>query len=273
MPAMPPVKILIIENDAALRASWTRVLADLGHAVTALEGREEALELLYLDDFAVIVSDLTDADASKPGLQPVSEAMRRRLMAAGVNNGAPDLCIVKAFKLDAASLARAGYDSEGMCAILEQVLRHKREEVDDPLIIPHLRERIDFALPSDVKLMHPLLDYLLERVAQLGVAEADNTHLFIALDEAFVNAVKHGNKFDPTKLVYISAEISAQEARFTIEDQGEGFDVHAIPDPLDPANLFKTSGRGVLLIHNIMDEVTYNERGNRVTLVKRPGQK
>ena len=63
--------------------------------------------------------------------------------------------------------------------------------------------------------------------------------------------------------------MSRHEARFTIEDEGEGFDINAIPDPLDPENLFKTSGRGVLFIYNIMDEVKYNERGNRLTMVKR----
>ncbi|MEZ5422675.1 MAG: ATP-binding protein [Pyrinomonadaceae bacterium] len=51
--------------------------------------------------------------------------------------------------------------------------------------------------------------------------------------------------------------------------QGDGFDGNSIPDPLDPENLFKTSGRGVLFIYNIMDEVAYNERGNRLTMVKR----
>ncbi len=89
------------------------------------------------------------------------------------------------------------------------------------------------------------------------------------LDEAFVNAVKHGNKFDANKLVRVTAEVSTKEARFTVEDEGEGFDVNAIPDPLDPQNLFKTSGRGVLFIYNIMDEVKYNERGNRLEMVKK----
>jgi anti-sigma regulatory factor (Ser/Thr protein kinase) len=70
-------------------------------------------------------------------------------------------------------------------------------------------------------------------------------------------------------LVKVSADISTREARFTVEDQGEGFDVHSIPDPLDPENLFKASGRGVLIIHNVMDEVTYNDRGNRITMVKK----
>ena len=92
----------------------------------------------------------------------------------------------------------------------------------------------------------------------------------MALDEAFVNAVKHGNKNDPTKLVRVGAELSPTEASFTVEDEGEGFDVRTIPDPCDPSNLFKSSGRGVLLIYNIMDEVEYNAQGNRVKMVKRP---
>ena len=109
----------------------------------------------------------------------------------------------------------------------------------------------------------------MKRVEKLGVVKSEQSNLFVALDEAFVNAVKHGNKFDSTKLVRIAAEVSPAEARFTIEDEGEGFDVNSIPDPLDPANLFKTSGRGVLFIYNIMDEVKYNERGNRLTMIKR----
>jgi serine/threonine-protein kinase RsbW len=117
--------------------------------------------------------------------------------------------------------------------------------------------------------MHAVLDYLMKRVEKLGVINPEQSNLFIALDEAFVNAVKHGNKFDANKIVRITADVSTKEARFTVEDEGDGFDVNAIPDPLDPNNLFKTSGRGVLFIYNIMDEVKYNERGNRLTMVKK----
>jgi serine/threonine-protein kinase RsbW len=115
-----------------------------------------------------------------------------------------------------------------------------------------------------------VLQYLLARVAKLGLIAPERSNLFIALDEAFVNAVKHGNKNDPAKLLRVTAELSANEACFTVEDEGEGFNLHEIPDPRDPANLFKTSGRGVLLIYNIMDEVEYNAQGNRVRMVKRP---
>jgi serine/threonine-protein kinase RsbW len=118
--------------------------------------------------------------------------------------------------------------------------------------------------------MNGVLQYLLERVAKRGLITPERSNLFIALDEAFVNAVKHGNKNDPNKLVRITAELSPREASFTVEDEGEGFNVQDIPDPCDPANLFKSTGRGVLLIYNIMDEVEYNAQGNRVKMVKRP---
>ena len=130
-------------------------------------------------------------------------------------------------------------------------------------------ESIEFELPSVLSVMHVILEYLLKRVDKIGVVKTDESNLFVALDEAFVNAIKHGNKFDASKNIRIAADVSKDEARFTIEDEGEGFDVNNIPDPLDPQNLFKPSGRGVLFIYNIMDEVKYNERGNRLTMVKK----
>src|SRR5205823_14438326 len=80
--------------------------------------------------------------------------------------------------------------------------------VDDLKILPYVREKIEFELPSDVSLMNGVLQYLTERVAKLGLIKPERSNLFVALDEAFVNAVKHGNRNDPTKLVRITAELS-----------------------------------------------------------------
>jgi serine/threonine-protein kinase RsbW len=176
---------------------------------------------------------------------------------------------VKAFKLCAANYRRDGFDEEELKAFVATVLDYKIRFVDTEEFVKDLRENIEFELPSALSLMHIVLEYLLKRVEKLGVCKPEQNNLFVALDEAFVNAIKHGNKYDPEKLVRITADVSAAEARFTIEDEGDGFDIRNIPDPLDPENLFKTSGRGVLFIHNIMDEVTYNSRGNRLTMIKK----
>jgi len=262
-------RILIVDSNAELRKLLLEVLSELGHDVVATGNREDAVERDDLEDFDLIISDLTDeADG---GVQILSELKRKRLLVPIVvsSEEANHHGVVKAFKLGAANFLRRPYDYAELRNIVEKTLGYKLRFVEDMKVLPFVHEKIEFELPSDLSLMNGVLHFLHERVAQLGVIRPESSNLFIALDEAFVNAVKHGNRGDTSKLVRITAELSSKEARFTIEDEGDGFKVNEIPDPLDPANLFKASGRGVLLIYNIMDEVAYNERGNSLTMVKR----
>jgi serine/threonine-protein kinase RsbW len=263
-------RILIVDNNDELRAMLEQVLKELGHEVVATGDREQALAREDLDEFDLIISDLTEDEHS--GVQLLSELKRKRLMVPVVvsSEEGQQPGVVKAFKMGAANFLRLPYNKDELRDIVEKTLAYKLRFVDDLKILPHVREKIDFELPSDVSLMNGVLQYLTERVSKLGIIKPERSNLFVALDEAFVNAVKHGNHSDPRKLVRITAELSAKEARFTVEDEGDGFNIQEIPDPRDPSNLFKSSGRGVLLIYNIMDEVQYNERGNRLTMVKRP---
>jgi anti-sigma regulatory factor (Ser/Thr protein kinase)/ActR/RegA family two-component response regulator len=263
-------RILIVDDNDELRAALETVLRELGHDVVATNDREAALLRADLDGFDLIISDLTD-DAES-GVEILSELQRQRLAIPVVvsSDEAQKPGIVKAFKMGAANFLRLPYNKDELRTIVEKTLSYKLRFVEDLKMLPYVREKIDFELPSDVSLMNGVLQYLIERVSRLGVIRPERSNLYIALDEAFVNAVKHGNKNDPSKMVRITAELSANECRFTVEDEGQGFNVQEIPDPCDPENLFKASGRGVLLIYNIMDEVKYNERGNRLTMVKRP---
>ncbi len=261
-------RILIIDNNDELRAILARVLGELGLDVVTTGDREDALRRRDIEHFDLIISDL--AEDSRFNGQPVGELHRKHLLTSVDSNGnANEATIVKAFKMGAVNCLRHPFAEGELREIVEQTLSHKLKYVDDPSLLPHTHEKIEFELPSDIALMNGVMQYLLARVSKMGLVTAEGSNLFVALDEAFVNAVKHGNKNDPTKLVRVGAELSPKEASFTIEDEGEGFDVRSIPDPRDPANLFKSSGRGVLLIYNIMDEVEYNAQGNRVKMVKR----
>lgn len=259
-------RILIVDNNDELRAILEEVLGTLGHDVVVTGDREMALAREDLDRFDLIISDLTDdLDSAKP----IGDLQRKWLLTPISPNGSQPH-VVKAFKVGAANYLRIPYEKDGLREIVERTLSHKLKYVDDPTVLAHVHEKIEFELPSDLSLMNGVLQYLLERVSRLGLIKPERSNLFIALDEAFVNAVKHGNKSNPQKLVRITAELSPKEACFTVEDEGDGFNIQEIPDPCDPANLFKSSGRGVLLIYNIMDEVEYNAQGNRVKMVKRP---
>ena len=259
-------RILIVDNNDELRALLEQSLGKLGHDVVVTGEREKALAREDLDDFDLVISDLSDAEVNG---QPIGDLQRKHLVTP-IGPLSTEPAIIKAFKLGAANFLRLPYDAGKLREIVEKTLSYKLRYVDDLNVLSHVHEKIEFELPSDLSLMNGVLEYLQERVSKLGLIKPERSNLFIALDEAFVNAVKHGNKNDPNKLLRITAELSPKEACFTVEDEGEGFNVRDIPDPCDPANLFRTSGRGVLLIYNIMDEVEYNAQGNRVKMVKRP---
>lgn len=257
-------KILIVDDHDDLSTALTEEFSRSGHLVEVIESRDEAVERIESKNFDLVITDLdgenmiaesNETDDVECLPEPVSDAEAR-------SN-------IKAFKICVSSYKNNEFSEDELKNFVETTLNYKARFVDKKSIVQNWHEKIEFEVPSQISLMHSILDYLMKRVEKSGVINPENSNLFIALDEAFVNAVKHGNKYDATKLVRISAEVSTKEARFTIEDEGEGFNVAEIPDPTDTANLFKTSGRGVLIIHNVMDEVTYNERGNRLTMVKR----
>ena len=90
--------------------------------------------------------------------------------------------------------------------------------------------------------------------------------------EALVNAVKHGNKFDETKQVKITFENREEGFEITVRDYGEGFAVEEVPDPTNPENLLKTSGRGILFMRSFMDEVEWTNPsggGTKVRMLKK----
>lgn len=146
----------------------------------------------------------------------------------------------------------------------------KPERVPLDALLPFLRERIAFRVPSELRHLDAVLDYLNERMLRLGIVNDEDSEVLIALDEAIVNAIKHGNKCDPHKAVHIVAEFSAEGVRFVVSDEGAGFDRENVPDPTDPCRLLEPSGRGLLLISHIMDEVRFNQCGNRLEMFKRP---
>lgn len=90
----------------------------------------------------------------------------------------------------------------------------------------------------------------------------------LAIEEAVVNAVKHGNKHNPDKTVAIEYDITPKKIEILVTDQGSGFDSNKLEDPRCGNNIYKTSGRGVLLIKSYMDSVEYNASGNSVRMVK-----
>lgn len=157
-----------------------------------------------------------------------------------------------------------------------------------------------FLLENDASLITPLVSCVQQDCMQMGLCDpTECMRIGVALEEALANALYHGNLEVGSVLreqeekcywelvrqrmaqspyrdrrIHVRAALRREQAVFEIRDEGPGFDPRSLPDPTDPANLEKTTGRGVLLMRTFMDEVVYNDQGNMVTLTKRcPGRR
>lgn len=124
-------------------------------------------------------------------------------------------------------------------------------------------------IPSDLEAARDIEKALLREVARYGYDEAATFAIKLALEEGLNNAIKHGNRCDPSKTVEVCFSVNGERITITITDQGQGFDLAAVPDPTSDENLEKPCGRGIMLMQAYMDEVRFNNKGNQVRLVKR----
>lgn len=131
-------------------------------------------------------------------------------------------------------------------------------------MIPGKGEKID--IPSSSENIR-LVERLVEDVCDVfNVNEDSYGNILIAVTEAVNNAMHHGNKGNPNKHIKIGFESSNEKIKFSVTDEGQGFDYNNLPDPTDPANLDKPNGRGVFLMKNLADSVEFNSNGKEVML-------
>ncbi|HET6427092.1 MAG TPA: ATP-binding protein [Phycisphaerae bacterium] len=126
-------------------------------------------------------------------------------------------------------------------------------------------------IPTDLQAARSFAEEFLGKVAAKGFADGDLFAVRLALEEALINAIKHGNRSDPDKFITIAAEVNGEAIVITVTDQGGGFDPDHLPDPTADENLEKPCGRGIMLMRVYMDEVSFNDRGNQVRMVKQRG--
>ncbi len=289
--------VLVVDDspiDARLAANILRKRLGL-HVIFAADG-VEAMEAIQLHRPCAVLTDLMMPRMD--GLELVHEICKRFphtpviLMTA---SGGEQVA-TQALQTGAASYVPKRVLHEQLPAVMTQVLSAGRAERRRRQFLEGLKHvHCELALENDVGLVPVFIGYIQEHLAGMGLCDA-NGHIRagVALEEAIVNGMHHGNLELSSKLkegnkdeytrqarerlhqspyrnrrLHVYATITPAQAVFVLRDEGPGFDVSKVPDPTDPENLLLPSGRGLLLIRTFMDDVTHNETGNEITLVYR----
>ena len=127
---------------------------------------------------------------------------------------------------------------------------------------------IEINLPSELESIDKAVAKAVEFATACGFSEEELFGVDLAVRESVTNAIKHGNKFDESKDVIVSMENVENSLIIIIRDFGDGFAVDEVPDPTNPENLLKDSGRGILFMNNFMDSIEWLNHSEGGTVVK-----
>ena len=289
--------VLVVDDsavDCKLVAGLFR--RDESLTVTTVGSGVEALDRMEQDSPDLVVTDLVMPEID--GLQVVEEVKRRwpAVPVVLMTSSGNEEIASEALKRGAAGYVSKSRLEKDLVNTVQNLLNIAAGRADFAHVMSRMQAvNLRLAVDNDWSHIHALVKFFQDGVAHMGLFdETDRTRIGVALTEAMMNAIVHGNLqvdsilreesmvafFDQAaqrlrvppyceRRVQIEAFWSHEECRFVIRDDGLGFDVAALPDPTDPANLERASGRGVMLMQMFMDEVIYNAAGNEVTMVKR----
>jgi CheY-like chemotaxis protein len=289
--------ILVVDDSAVDRRRAEKLLAkDEALTILSASNGREALETMARQAADLVLTDMQMPEMD--GLQLVEEirckypAVPVILMTA---HGSEELA-VQALQRGAASYVPKRNLATDLPETIESLLGVAKAHRNQRRLLECLvTTESHFILENDTKLIPVLIGHLESNLTRMRICDENGLiRVAVALREALVNAIHHGNLEINSRLretddkayyrlieerreqepyqdrrVHVFAKESSRDAVYVIRDEGPGFDPDTLPDPTDPVNLEKVSGRGLLLIRTFMDEVTHNEIGNEITMIKR----
>ncbi len=302
-------RILIVDDSRVDRQLAARILQK--HTTWAELDPDDALDISFAEDGAAALEavrasppDLILTDLNMPnmdGLQLVEEIRlaHQQVPVILMTAQGSDEIALKALKSGAANYVPKKLLAQELVDTTLSVLEAAHAGRSHARLLECLSGlETNFRLRNDPALIPPLVGYL--RDSRFRVGGSDETALVritMAIREAVLNAMHHGNLELSSALregdereyhrltreravqapyadrrVSVRATDAPDSSTYVIRDEGQGFDPSKLPDPLDPQNMEKISGRGLLLIRTFMDEVRFNDRGNEITMVKRAGK-
>jgi CheY-like chemotaxis protein/anti-sigma regulatory factor (Ser/Thr protein kinase) len=289
-------RVLVVEDSPTQASEVQFLLEDAGYEVDTVADGLDAMASLQQRLPNLIVTDLQMPRMD--GLALVQSVRRDHPTVPVVlitAHGSEEIAS-RALRSGAASYVPKRDLGQDLASVVRQIIAIASPDPNIARLIENLEEtQVRFSLNNDNSLIAPLIKRLEQLVLEMGICSpAEIIRMAVALSEAIVNAIDHGNleldselRQDDERIyhqlgderrkllpyrdrrVQITAGVTRCAATFTIRDEGPGFDVSKLPDPTDPTNLCRIGGRGLLLIRTLMDDVRFNATGNEIVLLKR----
>lgn len=269
-PRTAGARILVVDDEPMVRQLLVKHLTRKGYSVTEAEDGKKALQLFGENPFDLVLSDVRMPGLDGLALLKAIKEFSPRIPVILISGYGDVETVVDSLKAGAENFLAKPLKMDQLSRLVEQSLALSCLLPPGGGSRSRMRQVTYMEAPSQHEYVYEMLYQVANSAVAVGFASGDlDNNLKLALVEAITNAMEHGNRWDPEKMVRMEAVAEPGELTVSIEDQGDGFRAQALNDPTDGENLLQERGRGVFLMHAIMDRIEYNEKGNRVTLGKR----
>lgn len=262
-------KVLLVDDENSILTLFGEVLEREGYGVTLAESGEKGIEKFKADAFDVVISDLY-----MPGISGIDflEEVRR------LDNRIPFIIItgygsvettIDALKKGAFDYITKPINMDEISPILKKAVNLRRETVYSESLSHLIENRFKVCIPGRIEFVETVLSEV-EKISRVVGYKGERFYMNIknAIYEGALNAIIHGNKMDKNKKICIDAVITGARLEINIADEGIGFDPHQYLKATEYGSFSVTKGKGIFLIRSVMDEISYNKTGNKLTIVK-----
>jgi YesN/AraC family two-component response regulator len=296
-----PKSILIVDDEQIIRNVLRRKLEHTtSYQVHTADDGTTALEVFKTESIDLVISDLLMTQMNGIELLRNLKQIEPSIPVIIITGYGTLDDAIAAIHLGAEDFIKKPFDINEVIETIEKTFRKKAEEADQQEIIKFISyEDIKLEIPTNFDYLNVCINYIFSHLrARWTVSDEDLHDVKVSLYEALMNAFEHGNleisgdekaKYlevsqqawkdfltqrmnDPNyrdKKIFVKLTISEQEMAVAVRDEGPGFDYHSRTGDIDPEELFRSSGRGLLLIQSLMDELTFDEAGCEICMVKK----
>ncbi len=271
---MKHVRVLVVEDSRTMRTFLKNLLKTEDYDVVAADDGESGLEVFQQGIIENKPFDIVMTDVVMPGISGLDvlkkvKTLNRDTIVVVLTSDANAETAIEALNLGANNFLHKPPNSEEILNVLWRATQQREIFLENEELNPYTERTIHIQIPSQLKFIKGIAHNIIADAKLMGYDETElRDKIPVTIDEAMTNAIKHGNKFQEDKNVSIDIWIDIERIKIVVVDEGDGFDVNAVPDPTDPVNILKQSGRGILFMNIGMDTVLYNEKGNILTLLK-----
>lgn len=271
---MKNIRVLVVEDSRTMQAFLLNLLKKEGYDVVLAQDGEAGVHVFQQSLVDGEPFDIVMTDIVMPGLSGLEVLKRIKTLnhdtiVVVLTSDANVDTAIEALNSGANNFLHKPPNSEEILNVMWRATKHREIFLENEELNPFLERTIHIEIPSQLRFIKGIAHNIIADARLMGYDEHElRDKIPVTVDEAVTNAIKHGNKFQEEKRVTIEVSINTDRIKMVVADEGDGFDVNAVPDPTDPMNFLKPSGRGILFMTIGMDDVRYNEKGNMLTLIK-----